>query len=151
MNKELGFDEDQMGDQTSKYYNLDQLVEITLKAPRDFLRVKETLTRMGDQQEGKILEQICYIFHKKDRYFIAHINEMRKLDGETAWVTEEDISKRNLVVQLLVEWNLVSVEDPKTIRFPVASLSEVRVIPYRDKDNWNLVSNYDIGRFSSRE
>ena len=130
-----------------RYFSLDSLVEVRLKAPRDFLRIKETLTRMGDQKEGNTIEQVCYIFFKQNKYFIVHIKELQMLDGQTGVVIdEEDIAKRNLIVNLLCEWNLLEVADPNSIRFPVASLQKVRVIKHKDKDSWQRVSRYDIGK-----
>lgn len=139
---------------SNRYFDLDQLVEVELKASRDFLRVKETLTRMGFQQRNdepeysnkNVLRQVCYILFKQDKYYITHINELRKLDGDAVDVREEDVAVRNLIVTLLVDWNLVTVIDPKKIRFPVAGLNKVRVIAHKDKDDWDLISEYRIGK-----
>ncbi len=128
------------------YFNLQQLVEIRLNAPQDFARVRETLTRIGEPLEGNILSQICFILFKQSRYFITHINEMRRLDGEHVDILEDDIAKRNLIISLLAEWKLLEVVDPDAIRRPVAALSKVRIIQHKDKARWTLSSNYEIGK-----
>lgn len=129
----------------SKYFNLSQLVEVTLSQPSYFLIVAETLTRMGEP-DGNCLTQICYIFAKRGKYFITHINEMKKLDGEHVTISEEDIGIRNLIANLLSDWGLITLVDSEQIRFPVASTSKIKIIPRKDKEKWKLVSKYDIGK-----
>lgn len=131
---------------SSRYFNMDQLVEVRLQSPKDFLRVRETLTRMGIQQGPNTLTQICYIFFKQKRYFVVHVKELMMLDGQQVDIIEDDIAKRNLVATLLSDWKLVEIVNPSSIKLPVASMNKVRVIPYKEKENWNLVSEYNIGK-----
>ncbi len=136
----------------SKYFNFDQLVEITFSQPRDFLRIAETLTRVGIQSETdpNTITQICYILSKKEmtKYYLCHENELRKMDGEPVDVTEGNIARRNLIAKLLVQWNLARVVNPSQIEAPVSSFKGIRVISHKSKEegNWNLVQNYPIGK-----
>ncbi len=127
-------------------------VEIVLPTPDSFLKVKETLTRIGiaSKQEKK-LSQTAHILHKKDKqtseshYAILHFKELFKLDGKNDTLTEEDISRRNTIVNLLVDWGLVDLYDNTTKLEPVASINKVKIISFKEKLEWNLVSKYSIG------
>jgi len=118
-------------------------VKIKLKSNDDFLKIKETLTRMGvESKNNKILYQSCHILHKRGEYAILHFKELFSLDGKESTLTEEDIDRRNKIVKLLVEWNLIDVDDDKDISYNNVSL---KVIPFKDKNEWSLQSKYAIG------
>jgi hypothetical protein len=119
-------------------------VEIVLSAPEDFLKVKETLTRIGvASRKTNTLTQSCHILHKRGRYAIIHFKELFMLDGKETTFSEEDRARRNAITLLLQEWGLLSpVED---IRDPVASMSNIKVISHKDRANWQLVSKYAVG------
>lgn len=122
-------------------------VEITLPTENDFLKVKETLTRMGiASRKDKKLFQSCHILHKQGRYAILHFKELFMLDGKINNLTEEDIGRRNTIVNLLEEWNLVKTVDPSKIEDPVVPLNKIKILAYREKDDWECVSKYSIGK-----
>lgn len=123
-------------------------IEITLKTPSDFLVVRETLTRMGvTNNSGTTLFQSCHLLHKRGKFYITHFKEMFILDGKTSTLTDDDIERRNAIISLLVKWRLIDVvgELPST---SAESLSQVKVIPFREKDRWILKAKYTIGRKS---
>lgn len=112
-----------------------------------FLKVAETLTRMGKREGDSTLRQVCYILHKKGRYVIAHLSEMLWLDGHGPGPTEEDVAVRNRVATLLENWGLVDIlVDSEDDLEPLAPINELKILAYRDKPSWNLVSEYSIGR-----
>ena len=119
-------------------------IEILLMNREDFTRVREVLTRMGEA-EGKDLHQCCYILHKRGRYIIAHHRELANLDGKPSDVSEKDVAIRNKIADLLEEWQLVLFVDPDAELLPMAEASEFKIITYKDKRNWNLLSPYKIG------
>ena len=121
------------------------LLEVELHKSKDFLVVAETLTRVG-VPEGKDLLQQCYLYSKQGRYYLCHFNELKRLDGEDVTVTDDDIGIRNLVANLLIQWDMIEVCNASQIRFPVSSLSSIRIILFKDKDNWNLISNYQFSK-----
>lgn len=124
-------------------------VEISLAEPDDFLKVKETLTRIGvSSREKKILWQSCNILHKKQRYAIVHFKELFYLDGKPSNITENDIQRRNTIAHLLDEWGLVKILSPKSIENNMAPLHQIKILSYRDKDDWELVSKYSLGNKS---
>lgn len=121
-------------------------VEITLPSPDNFLKIKETLMRIGiGSKKNMTLYQSCHILHKRGRYAIIHFKEMFLLDGKDADFAEEDLARRNTIVNLLDEWGLLDVISPEKVESPVAPLSNVKVISFRDKHNWVLKSKYNIG------
>ena len=123
---------------------IDDLLEVRLKDPDDFLKVKETLTRIGvASKKSKSLFQSCHILHKQQRYFIVHFKELFALDGKPANISDQDMERKNTIAKLLSEWGLVEMVEMPTNLSP---MSAVKVIPYRDKANWDLVSKYTIGR-----
>ena len=123
------------------------LVEVTLPSDDAFLKVKETLTRIGvASRKDRKLYQSCHILHKQGRYYIVHFKELFMLDGKVNNFDDEDRGRRNAVVNLLEEWNLVSVVDHSQIEDPVAPLSQIKVLAYRDKDQWELIPKYSIGK-----
>jgi len=119
-------------------------VEITLNSPENFLKVKETLTRIGvASRKTSTLTQSCHILHKRGRYSIFHFKELFMLDGKETTFSEEDAARRHAITLLLDEWGLL--KPVKTIGNPVASMSNIKVIPHKDRANWQLVSKYTVG------
>ena len=127
--------------------SLDSFIEVKLKDADDFLKVKETLTRLGVASERtKTLYQSCHILHKRGQYYIVHFKELFALDGKPSSLDEEDVSRRNTIANLLQDWGLVSLVDAPKSAVNVAPMRLIKVIPYKDKDQWNLVSKYKIGK-----
>ena len=124
----------------------DQMVEISLGEPDDFLKVRETLTRIGvaSRKEKKIY-QSCHILHKQGRYYIVHFKELFALDGKKANLSLNDVQRRNRIVQLLGDWGLVSISSKESIA-DVAPLSQIKVLAYKEKGDWTLESKYNIGK-----
>ena len=126
---------------------LDSLVEVKLVNEDDFLKVRETLTRVGvASKKQQTLWQSCHILHKQGRYYIVHFKELFALDGKPTNISEDDISRRNTIANLMAEWGLVSLIDPKKSAEPIAPLSQIKVLAYKEKDEWELVAKYNIGR-----
>ena len=123
----------------------DQMVEVTLNEPDDFLKVRETLTRIGvaSRKEKKIY-QSCHILHKQGRYFLVHFKELFALDGKHANLTINDVQRRNRIAQLLVDWGLVGIVSAESIQ-DVAPLNQIKVLSYKDKGDWILETKYNIG------
>jgi len=122
-------------------------VEVTLPTPDSFLKIKETLTRIGiSSRKEKKLFQSCHILHKKGRYSILHFKELFILDGKHNTFTEEDHARRNTIVNLLEEWELIKVVDPSKTKEPVASLNQIKIIAFKEKDDWDLTVKYNIGK-----
>ena len=123
----------------------EQMVEIILNEPDDFLKVRETLTRIGvaSRKEKKIY-QSCHILHKQGRYFLVHFKELFALDGKHANLTSNDVQRRNRIAQLLVDWGLVGIVNADTIQ-DVAPLNQIKVLAYKDKGDWILETKYNIG------
>jgi len=123
----------------------DQMVEVTLTEPDDFLKVRETLTRIGvaSRKEKKIY-QSCHILHKQGRYFVVHFKELFALDGKRANLTVNDVQRRNRIAQLLVDWGLVGIVDANRIQ-DIAPLNQIKVLAYKDKGDWILETKYNIG------
>jgi hypothetical protein len=121
-------------------------VEVTLPTPDSFLKIKETLTRIGiSSRKDKKLFQSCHILHKKGRYSILHFKELFILDGKHNTFTEEDHARRNTIVNLLEEWELVKIVDAEKTKDPVASLNQIKIISFKEKDDWELTVKYNIG------
>lgn len=126
---------------------IDELVEITLPNDETFLKVRETLTRIGvASRKDKRLFQSCHILHKRGKFYIVHFKELFMLDGKNNNFSEEDKARRNSIINLLEEWKLIEVVDSEKSMDPVAPLSQIKVLPYREKDEWELVPKYTIGR-----
>lgn len=137
--------------------NTDELVktfvEVELTDSENFLKVKETLTRIGisSKKENK-LYQSCHILHKKGKYYIVHFKELFALDGLADKLEEQDVARRNTIANLLSEWGLIKIVNPKTTEEPVVPLSYMKILPYAEKKNWELVPKYNIGRkFGTKE
>jgi hypothetical protein len=128
---------------------IDSFVEVILSSEEDFLKIKETLTRIGiASRKNNALYQSCHILHKKGKYYIVSFKEMFILDGKFSNFTDEDKARRNKIISLLKDWNLLKVKDELKIITPLASMSCIKVVPYEDKHNWNLVQKYPIGNMS---
>lgn len=122
-------------------------VEITLKTKEDFLKVKETLTRIGiSSRTDKKLWQSCHILHKRGKYAIMHFKEMFVLDGLSSDISDEDLGRRNVIVKLLVEWGLIDAIDDEEYKEPMIPLSKLKIISHKEKGDWQLIPKYHIGR-----
>ena len=123
----------------------EMMVEVTLGEPDDFLKVRETLTRIGvASRKEKKLYQSAHILHKQGRYYITHFKELFALDGKRANLTVNDVQRRNRIVKLLFDWGLVDVVKPDLIG-DIAPLNQIKVLPYKEKDEWELCPKYNIG------
>ena len=128
------------------HWTPDQMVEANLSEPDDFLKVRETLTRIGvASRKEKKLYQSCHILHKQGKYYIVHFKELFALDGKSANLSLNDVQRRNRIIQLLSDWGLITIKKPDTI-VDVAPLSQIKVLSYKDKGGWNLESKYNIGK-----
>ena len=126
---------------------LESLVEVKLKTDEDFLKVRETLTRIGvASKKEKVLYQSCHILHKQGLYYIVHFKELFALDGKPTNFSDEDVARRNTIANLIAEWGLVSLVDVAKTKEPVATLSQIKIIPHKEKSEWELVTKYNIGR-----
>ena len=129
-------------------WSQDQMIEVTLNEPDDFLKVRETLTRIGvaSRKEKKIY-QSCHILHKQGRYYIVHFKELFALDGKNTNFSLNDVQRRNRIVQLLVDWGLVSVNSISQEKISdLAPLNQIKVLSFKEKGEWTLESKYNIGR-----
>ena len=127
-------------------WSQDQMVEVLLNEPDDFLKVRETLTRIGvASRKEKKLYQSCHILHKQGRYFIVHFKELFALDGKHANLTANDVQRRNRITRLLADWGLISVVKPDSVN-DVAPLNQIKVLAYKDKGDWVLEQKYNIGK-----
>jgi len=125
---------------------IEELVEVTLSNEEDFLKVKETLTRIGvASRKDKKLFQSCHILHKRGKYYIVHFKELFILDGKPSSFSDEDKGRRNTIVNLLVEWGLIKTVDNSKVQDPVAPLTQIKILPFKDKKDWELVPKYNIG------
>ena len=128
-------------------WSQDMMLEVTLKEPDDFLKVRETLTRVGvaSRKERK-LYQSCHILHKRGKYYIVHFKELFALDGKPTDFEEADIGRRNAISNLLSEWGLITLVEPDKSKDPVAPISQIKVLPFKEKDQWTLTPKYNIGK-----
>jgi hypothetical protein len=125
----------------------DSLIEVRIGEEEDFLKIKETLTRIGiASKKEKKLFQSCHIFHKQGKYYIVHFKEMFVVDGKPSNLSEEDISRRNKIVDLLQSWELLKVVNPEKIKSPQAPISLIKIINHKEKNEWVLESKYNMGR-----
>ena len=122
-------------------------VEIDLAEQDDFLKVRETLTRIGvSSRKEKVLYQSCHILHKQGRYAIVHFKELFALDGKPSNISENDIQRRNAIANLLEEWGLVKILNKKLLEDNIAPLHQIKIISFKEKDEWNLITKYNIGK-----
>jgi len=123
-----------------------QMIEVVLKEPDDFLKVRETLTRIGvASRKEKKLYQSCHILHKRGKYYIVHFKELFALDGKKANLTVNDVQRRNRIIQLLCDWGLIVVTTPDNIT-EIAPLNQIKVIAFKEKGEWELETKYNIGK-----
>jgi hypothetical protein len=126
---------------------LESLIEVRLGEEDDFLKVRETLTRIGvASRKDKTLYQSCHILHKQGKYYIVHFKELFALDGKPSDFSEEDKGRRNTIVKLLSDWGLIAVVDPDKIVDPQTPLNQIKILPFKEKNEWSLVTKYNIGR-----
>jgi Bacteriophage translational regulator len=126
---------------------IDELIEVVLAEPDDFLKVKETLSRIGVASKmEKTLYQSCHILHKQGRYYITHFKQMFLLDGKKSDFSDEDRGRLHTIANLLQEWKLVKLVDPEKSKFPVSPISQIKIIPHKEKGDWTLVTKYSIGK-----
>lgn len=129
---------------------VDSLVEVRLGEQDDFLKVKETLTRIGvASRKDNTLYQSCHILHKQGKYYIVHFKELFALDGKPTNFSDDDKGRRNSIATLLDEWGLIKIVDLDQVAEPRIPLSQVKILPFKDKGSWTLVTKYNIGRKSS--
>ena len=134
-----------MSEDTINWSQADML-EVTIKQPDDFLKVRETLTRIGvASRKDKTLFQSCHILHKQGKYYITHFKELFALDGKNSTLSLNDIQRRNTIALLLQDWSLIDVVN-KTLVEDKAPLSQIKVLPFKEKNEWNLVAKYNIGK-----
>jgi hypothetical protein len=127
--------------------NLEELVEVKLTEPDDFLKIRETLSRIGvASKKDKTLYQSCHILHKQGRYYLVHFKELFLLDGKRSDFSEDDVARRNTIANLLAEWKLLELVDPKKSSDPVATLGQIKIISHKEKNDWSLVTKYNIGK-----
>jgi hypothetical protein len=127
--------------------DLTRFIEVTLNEQDDFLKVRETLTRIGvSSRKEKVLYQSCHILHKQGRYYIVHFKELFALDGKPSNLSENDIQRRNAIARLLEEWELVTIVNQEIIGDNVAPLHQIKIIAFKEKDDWQLITKYNIGK-----
>jgi len=127
-------------------YNIEDMLEISFAENDDFLKIRETLTRIGvASRKDKTLYQSCHILHKRGRYYLVHFKELFALDGKESSITENDLARRNAIAKLLEEWDLLSILDEEQASTPLAPMSQIKVLPHKEKSEWNLVAKYNIG------
>ena len=126
---------------------IDSLIEVTLPNEEDFLKIKETLTRIGvASKKDRKLYQSCHILHKQGKYYIVHFKELFALDGKPSNFSEEDVGRRNTIVNLLAEWGLLKLAIVEKSQEPRTPLSQIKILAYKDRNEWELVAKYNIGR-----
>ena len=127
--------------------DIKDLVEVTLNEKDDFLKVRETLTRIGvASKKDKTLFQSCHILHKRGQYYVVHFKELFALDGKPSNISDNDIQRRNAIAKLLEEWGLITIMNPQLIGEEIAPLHQIKIISFREKDDWQLVPKYNIGK-----
>ena len=127
-------------------YGIEDMLEISFKENDDFLKIRETLTRIGvASRKDKTLYQSCHILHKRGKYYLVHFKELFALDGKESSLTENDLARRNSIARLLDEWDLLSILDEEQSSSPLAPMSQIKVLPHKEKPEWNLVAKYNIG------
>jgi hypothetical protein len=128
-------------------FDLSKFIEVALTEQDDFLKVRETLTRIGvSSRKEKILYQSCHILHKQGRYYLVHFKEMFALDGKPSTISENDIQRRNAIAKLLEEWGLVEILNSQLMINNIAPIQQIKIISHKEKDQWELVSKYSMGK-----
>ena len=132
-------------------WSQDKMIEVRLNEPDDFLKVRETLTRIGvASRKEKKLYQSCHILHKQGKYYIVHFKELFALDGKYANLTVNDVQRRNRITQLLSDWGLIEVVNAETIT-EIAPLNQIKVLSFKEKNEWTLETKYNIGKKKTQE
>ena len=127
--------------------DLSKFVEVTLVEQDDFLKVRETLTRIGvSSRKEKVLYQSCHILHKQGKYYIVHFKELFALDGKLSTITENDIQRRNAIANLLEEWGLIKIINYDIVEHNMAPIHQIKIISFKEKDDWELIAKYNIGK-----
>lgn len=127
--------------------DLTKFIEVNLREQDDFLKVRETLTRIGvSSRKERVLYQSCHILHKQGRYYIVHFKELFALDGKPSNLTDNDVQRRNAIAKLLEEWGLVKILNPELLKDNVAPLHQIKIIAFKEKDDWQLITKYNIGK-----
>ena len=127
--------------------DLSKFVEVSLNEQDDFLKVRETLTRIGvSSRKEKVLYQSCHILHKQGKYYIVHFKELFALDGKPSNISENDIQRRNAIANLLEEWDLIKVLNKDILVDNIAPLHQIKIISFKEKDQWELIAKYNIGK-----
>jgi hypothetical protein len=127
--------------------DLSKFVEVTLTEQDDFLKVRETLTRIGvSSRKEKVLYQSCHILHKQGKYYIVHFKELFALDGKLSTITENDIQRRNAIANLLEEWGLIKIVNYDIVEHNMAPIHQIKIISFKEKDDWELIAKYNIGK-----
>ena len=127
--------------------DLSKFVEVSLNEQDDFLKVRETLTRIGvSSRKEKVLYQSCHILHKQGKYYIVHFKELFALDGKPSNISENDIQRRNAIANLLEEWGLIKVLNKHILVDNIAPLHQIKIISFKEKDQWELIAKYNIGK-----
>ncbi len=127
--------------------SVDSMVEIKLRSAEDFLKIRETLTRIGvASRRDKVLFQSCHILHKQGRYYIVHFKELFALDGKPTNFSDEDKARRNTIANLLAEWDLIDIVDTERTKDPVAPLNQIKILAHKEKNEWKLEAKYNIGK-----
>jgi hypothetical protein len=127
--------------------NLSELIEVTLPEPDDFLKIRETLSRIGvASKKDRTLYQSCHILHKQGKYYILHFKQLFLLDGKKSDFSDDDKGRLNTIANLLAEWNLLALVDPAKSEDPVSPLSQIKILSHKEKDDWILVTKYNIGK-----
>jgi len=130
--------------------DLTRFIEIQLNEQDDFLKIRETLTRIGvSSRKEKVLYQSCHILHKQGRYYLTHFKELFALDGKPSNLSENDIQRRNAIARLLEEWGLLVILNQEVIGDNVAPLHQIKIISFKEKDDWQLITKYNIGKKSN--
>lgn len=127
--------------------SVENMVEVKLRSAEDFLKIRETLTRIGvASRRDKVLFQSCHILHKQGHYYIVHFKELFALDGKPTNFSEEDQARRNTIVNLLAEWELIDVVNTDRTQHPIAPLNQIKIIAHKEKNEWKLEAKYNIGK-----
>jgi hypothetical protein len=127
-------------------YDIENMLEISFKENDDFLKIRETLTRIGvASRKDKTLYQSCHILHKRGKYYLVHFKELFALDGKESTISENDLARRNAIARLLEEWGLLNILVSEQASTPLAPMSQIKVLPHKEKSEWSLVAKYNIG------
>jgi hypothetical protein len=132
--------------------SVENMIEVKLRSAEDFLKIRETLTRIGvASRRDKVLFQSCHILHKQGRYYVVHFKELFALDGKPTNFSDEDKARRNTIANLLAEWELIDIVDSERTKDPVAPLNQIKILAHKEKNEWKLEAKYNIGKKKSSD